>query len=199
MAKITLLNDDSVNVMVNCDLIMTDPPFDMPAMQLNGILNQANCNHLVLITTMKQLIDLIKISDWQLAFDFVLDAVVLKKSKNLQQPHYTHATGVYLTRNGAKSIFNRKLRQRSDTFDNNGYWPSIIRAPRERLGEHGLAKNQQAIIDLLGSFDVEHVYDPFAGSGTVGWAAFELDVSATLVEKDAAYFRQLKKAFHFVS
>lgn len=98
---------------------------------------------------MKQAVELLKCSAWELNFDFVLDAVIPKKSKSIHQPNYTHATGVYLTRNNPKSLFSRKLRQRSDTFDNNGYWPSIIRAPRERLESHGMAKNQKAIEDIL--------------------------------------------------
>ncbi len=198
MAKVTLHHNDARNVVVKADLIMTDPPFDLPADQLSTILNTIDSNHLVLITTMKQFLALMACSDWQFSFDFVLDAVIPKKSMNVHQPHYTHATGVYLTRNGVKSVFNRKLRDRSDTFDNKGYWPSIIRAPRERLSEHGLAKNQQAVMDILGSFDVQSVYDPFAGSGTVGLAAWELGIDCVLCEKDLQHFKLLQQQFRFI-
>jgi len=198
MAKITLHHDDAVNVREKCDVVMTDPPFDLPAAQLQAVLNNIESNHLILITTMRQLLELMRIADWQLSFDFVLDAVVPKKSMNVHQPHYTHATGVYLTRNGAKSLFNRKRRERSDTFDNKGYWPSIIRAPRERLSEHGMAKNQQAVVDILGSFDAESVYDPFAGSGTVGLAAWDLDMDFVLCEKDPDHFKLLQQQFRFL-
>lgn len=199
MAKITLHHDDAQNINITVDLIMTDPPFDMPAAQLSTILDGINSNHLILITTMKQLIDLMKLSTWVLSFDFVLDAVVPKKSMNIHQPNYTHATGIYATRNGAKSLFNRKLKMRSDTFDNKGYWPSIIRAPRERLSEHGMAKNQQAITDVLSAFDVSSVYDPFAGSGTVGFAAYELGIDCTLTERDSAHYAHLTQQFRFLS
>ena len=197
MAKIKLNHGNALSFKTSADLILTDPPFDMQARELNAILNNIKCDHLVLITTMKQLVGLLKVSDWVLSFDFVIDAVVPKKSKNIHQPNYTHSTGVYLTRNKAKSLFNRKLRQRSDTFDNNGYWPTVIRAPRERLGEHGMAKNEQAITDVLGSFDVTYVYDPFAGSGTTAMAAMSLDMNCELTELNELHFLSLTKTFKF--
>ncbi|PQQ33669.1 hypothetical protein C6H68_25445 [Photorhabdus luminescens] len=79
-------------------------------------------------------------------------------------------------RTGEKSLFNRKLRQRSDVFEANGYWPTIFHAPRERMQEHGMAKNIDTITDLLGSFGISSVADLFAGSGTTAMAAFELDL-----------------------
>ena len=197
MAKIKLNHGDSECFNVETDLIMTDPPYDMDAKKLVRIFDNIQCDHLVMITTMKQLLDFINISKWQLNFDFVLDAVTPKKSKSIHQPNYTHQTGVYLNRNDAKSIFNRKLRQRSDTFDNNGYWPSIIRAPRERLQDHGLAKNEKAITDILGSFRINSVYDPFAGSGTVGFAAISLGIECELTELDDDSYNKIKKDMQF--
>ena len=197
MAKIKLNHGSALDFKVSTDLILTDPPFDMPAETLNKVLNGIECDHLVLITTMKQLLGLIKVSDWQFSFDFVIDAVIPKKSKNIHQPNYTHSTGVYLTRNGAKSLFNRKRRQRSDTFDNNGYWPTVIRAPRERLKDHGMAKNETAITDIMGSFEISSIYDPFAGSGTMGMAAMELDIDCELTELDDDHFDALQKTFRF--
>jgi 16S rRNA G966 N2-methylase RsmD len=197
MAKIKLNRGNALDFNVKTDLIFTDPPFDMPAPMLCKILDKVACDHLVLITTMKQLIELMRISKWQFNFDFVLDAVTPKKSKSINQPNYAHSTGVYLTRNGAKSLFNRKLRQRSDTFDNNGYWPTVIRAPRERLSDHGMAKNEKAITDILGSFSVKSVYDPFAGSGTVGFAAVELGLNCELTELDRDFFERLESSFAF--
>lgn len=197
MAKITINQGSALDFNVSCDLIFTDPPFDMPGKLLADIFNQIDSDHVFLISTMKQFIELIKYSDWELNFDVVLDAVVPKKSKNIHQPNYTHSNGFYLTHNGAKSIFNRKLRQRSDTFDNNGYWPSIIRAPRERLKDHGMAKNEQAVTDILGSFDANHIYDCFAGSGTTGFACVELDRDCTLTELDSARVDKMQQKFRF--
>lgn len=192
-----IIHDDAQNVNISADLIFIDPPFDMPADQLNKILNRIDSSHLVLITTMRQLIGLMKISDWILSFDFVLDTVIPKKSKNIHQPNYTHATGAYLTRNNAKSAFNRKRRERSDTFDNKGYWPTVIRAPRERLDDYGMAKNQQAITDILGCFSVRSVCDMFAGTGTTGMAAYELGLECILIEIDKQRFDMIKKTFSF--
>lgn len=197
MAEVIINHGNALDFIVDTGLIFTDPPFDMVGSQLSQVLNKINCDHLVLITTMRQLVELIKASDWQVNFDFVIDAVTPKKSKSVHQPNYTHSTGVYLTRNAAKSLFNRKRRQRSDTFNNNGYWPTVIRAPRERLKDHGMAKNETAITDILGSFDVGSVYDPFAGSGTVGMAAINLGLKCELTELDSAHFDSLKKTFKF--
>jgi len=182
----------------SADLIFTDPPFDMPGKDLANILDGISADHLVLLTSMRQLFGLVESSSWMLSFDFVLDAVVPKKSKSYRQPHYTHVTGVYLTRNGAKSLFDRRKRQRSDTFDGKKYWPTILRAPRERLEDFGQAKNETAVLDILGSFKVKSVIDPFAGTGTVGMAAFELGMPCTLVENDSERFTALCSQFSFL-
>ena len=196
--RIKINTGDSVGFIESADLMLTDPPYDLNAEILAKIINQNECDHLVLITTMKQLIEFLKISDWKFNFDFVLDAVMPKKSKSIHTPHYTHQTCVYLTRNGAKSIFNRKLRNRSDTYDGKNYWPTIIRAPRENTQEHGLAKNQNAITDILGSFDVKSVYDPFTGSGTTAFAAWELGVDCIVTEIDSNHSESIKNKFKFL-
>lgn len=198
MAQLTIVNADSREVSYEADLIFTDPMFDLDGKDLAEIVSKQKSNHLVMITTMKQLLAFDKASDFELAFDFVIDAVVPKKSKADHQPNYTHQTGVYFKRPGAKSIFNRKLRQRSDTFDNNGYWPSVLRAPRERMQEHGMSKNLTAMTDLLGSFKAKTVLDLFAGSGTTALASFELDLDCIVVEKDKALCDSLAKTFKFL-
>lgn len=147
---------------------------------------------------MSQLLQFLPETDWQLSFDFVIDGVAPKKSRNVRQPNYLHQTGVYLTRPGISSVFDRKRRQRSDVFEGNGYWPTIFYAPRTGMQDHGMAKNPQAITDLLGSFDVRSVVDPFAGSGTTGLAAFELDIDCTLIELDAKAFASMRKNLRFV-
>ena len=201
---IKLNHADAHEIKTKCDLIFTDPPFDMPGTEVCKIFRSVGCNHLVLICTMKQLLEFVQETKmdskpFELSFDFVLDAVTPKKSKNIHQPHYTHATGAYLIRKGEKSRFNRKLRERSDAFDNKGYWPTVLRAPRERLGDHGMAKNTAAITDILGSFEnVQSVYDPFTGSGTTGLAAYELGLDCELTERDDDYFQQLQKTFRFL-
>lgn len=137
-------------------------------------------------------------TDWKLSFDFVLDAVAPKKSNSLHQPNYLHQTCVYMTRGAAKSAFNRKRRQRSDVFEGNGYWPTIIRANREGMQDHGHTKNLGAVTDIIGSFDVGSIADPFAGSGTTGLAAQELDLDCLMVEKSAENIALIKKRFLFI-
>ncbi len=196
--KICVLNSDAAIERIKCDLLVTDPPFDMGGEELASIINNQECDHLLLITTMKQLLSFCANSKWELSFDFVLDHVVPKKSKSFHQPNYIHSTCVYMTRNGAKSLFNRKRRERSDTFDKNGYWPTIIRAPRDRMQQLGYAKNTKALIDVIGCFDVKVIGDVFAGSGTTGLAAFELDLDCVLVELDNHLCDQIKQQFKFL-
>lgn len=195
---IELIHGDAAEHSVAADIMLTDPPFDMSGQQLAGIVARYDCNHVVLISTMRQAIDFIVESGFVLAFDFVLDTAAPKKSKSVRQPHYTHCTGVYLHKPGVKSVFDRKRRQRSDVYESNGYWPTIIRAPRERAQDHALAKNVAAITDILGSFDVRCVVDPFAGSGTTALAAFELGMDCVAIERDRAAFKSMRKNLRFV-
>lgn len=199
MHKVMLINDDAKNISAKADLILTDPPYNMDGRELAQIIDAIDCQHLVMLTTMQQLLEFYKYSSYKLNFDFVINAVVPKQAKSIHAPNYTHQTGVYMTKGRVKTKFNRKLRQRSDNADANGYWPTIFRAPRDRMQEHGLAKNLNAITDLLGSFEgVEIVIDPFAGSGTAGLAAYELSIDSILVERDADYCRLMNEQFEFL-
>lgn len=195
--RLKLVEGDAGEFSCKADLIFTDPPYDMDGKELARILDRYDSGHLVLLTTMRQLVDFLAATDWHLAFDFVLDGVAPKKSKANHQPNYLHQTGVYLTKPGEKSRFSRKLRQRSDVFVDNGYWPTIVRAPRDN-SRHGMGKNIDAITDILGSFTAGSVADPFAGGGSVGLAAFELGLECTLVERDAGHVKSIQKIFKFL-
>lgn len=199
MAQTTIIHGDAADHGCTCGLILTDPPYEMPGAELAHILARYDAPHLVLITTMRQLLEFLPRTTWRLAFDFVLDGVMPKKSRNYMQPNYLHQTGVYLTAPGAKSAFDRRRRQRSDVFEGNGYWPTIFHAPRDNVQQNGYAKNAQAITDLLGSFDVPDVCDPFAGSGSTGIAAYELDLPCVMIERDDATFEVLKRTCRFMS
>src|SRR5690606_8288382 len=131
-----LIHGDAAQFSISTDIVLTDPPFDMSGKTLSTIISRYKTEHLMLITNMHQLIEFLNNSDWKLAFDFVFDSVVPKKSKNYKQPNYLHSTGVYLTKKGVKSKFSRKLRQRSDVFESNGYWPTIFRATRNNMQSH---------------------------------------------------------------
>lgn len=199
MAKITLIHGDSATLNGSADLILTDPPFDLPGKKLAAILARFDAPHIVLITTMRQLIELMPVSPYEFAFDFVLNGVAPKQSKSLHQPNYVHQTGVYLKRLGVASVFNRKRRPRSDQFTAApGYWPTLLHAPREAMQIHGMAKNQSIITDLLGSFSVTSVLDPFAGRGTVGLAAADLDITCTLIERNAEHIKTAEKSLRFI-
>lgn len=200
MAKTTLIHGDAADYAhLSADIMLTDPPFEMSGEALAGIINRYPVQHLLLLTTMRQLLGFMRCGTWTLNFDFVFDGVAPKQSKSKQQPNYIHSTGVYLTRNGARSLFNRKRRQRSDVFEATGYWPTIFYAPRTAMHTHGHAKSEAAVADLLGSFDVQAVIDPFCGSGTTALAAFECGIHCTLIERDAATFTTLQKTLRFMS
>lgn len=194
---IKLIHGDASDFNLKADLILTDPPFEMNGQQLANIIDQYQSDHLLMLCSMHQLLDFSKHSNFKLNFDLVIDIVSPKQSKSVHQPFYTHIHAVYMTRNKAKTRFNRKNGQRSDVFTK-GYFPSIIRANRERSEEHGHAKNQQAIQDILSCFDVSTVIDMFAGSGTTGLACLELDIDCTLIEKDAEHFKNTKQTFKFL-
>lgn len=194
---IQLICGDATDYQLKADLIVTDPPFEMCGKQLAGIIGQYHADHLLLICSMRQLLEFSQHTDFKLNFDLVIDLVAPKQSKSLLQPNYIHAHAVYMTRNRVKSRFNRKSGQRSDVFTK-GYFPTIIRANRERSDEHGHAKNQQAIQDMLNCFDVESVIDMFAGSGTTGLACLELDIDCILIEKNDARFQDMQQTFEFL-
>ena len=190
---------DAADHAARADLILTDPPYDMPGARLAAILARYHAPHLVLLTSMRQLFELTAADPgWHLRFDFVFDAAVPKKSKSVHQPNYVHQTGVYMTRGTTKSAFDRRRRLRSDSFEANGYWPTILRAPRNETGTADYAKNLDAITDLLGSFHVQSVVDPFAGSFTTLLAAYELGIDCIAIEKDPKRFEQARILLEFV-
>ena len=195
MAKITLINDDANNHSLTADMIVTDPPFELSGQQIHEIISKYNAPNLLLICSLRQLIEFASLTDYKLGFDFVLDLVAPKQSKSQRQPNYIHAHAVYFYK--SKSTFNRQHGERSDTFTK-GYCPTIIRANRERNGEHGMAKNEQAIQDMLSFFEINSVIDMFAGSGTTGLACYELDLDCTLIEKDIEHFEQMQQTFKFL-
>ena len=195
MAKITLINDDASNHSLTADMIVTDPPFEMTGQQIHEIISKYNAPNLLLICSLRQLVEFANLTSYKMGFDFVLDLVAPKQSKSQRQPNYIHAHAVYFYK--SKSAFNRKHGERSDVFTK-GYCPTIIRANRERNGEHGMAKNETAIRDMLSFFEINSVIDMLAGSGTTALACFELDIDCTLIEEDAQHFEQMKQTFEFL-
>jgi|SRR5690625_1373703 len=198
MAKYKMICGDASEHSMGAGMIFTDPPYDMAGKRLADILANYDAQHLLLITSISQLVGLLRADDgWKVRFDFVLDAVVPKKSKSRHQPNYVHQTGVYLTKGRVKSAFDRRAHQRTDVFDETSYWPTIIRAPRDRLGEQ-YSKNLEAITNILGSFEVESVVDPFSGSFTTMLAAYHLGISCTGIEMCEERFKSAQQALYFV-
>ncbi|MBK7543182.1 MAG: hypothetical protein IPI57_15810 [Candidatus Competibacteraceae bacterium] len=122
-----------------------------------------------------------------------------RNAKAVEKPTATELyppNRTYFKKPEAKSAFDRYSRQRSDTFSAEpGYWPTIFHAPRQNVKAHGLAKNQAVITDILGSFTVRSVIDPFAGSGTTGMAAYDLGLDCLMIEKDKRFTSQQLKSY----
>jgi len=196
MAKIKLIKGNAKDYSLQADLMLTDPPFEMPGNEIASIINHYQVDHLVLICSMRQLLEFAKCSDWTLNFDLILDIVSPKKSKSMSQPFYTHVHAVYFTRNNAKTKFSRADCERSDVFTKS-YFPTIIRAPRERSDEHGHAKNVNAIKDVLACFRAHTVIDVFAGSGTTALACIELNIDCMLIELDDVNCASISKTLKF--
>ena len=114
MAKITLINDDASNHSLTADMIVTDPPFEMTGQQIHEIISKYNAPNLLLICSLRQLIEFANLTNYKMGFDFVLDLVAPKQSKSQRQPNYIHAHAVYFYK--SKSVFNRKHGERSDVF-----------------------------------------------------------------------------------
>lgn len=178
---IKIINGDAKDYIFSADMIFTDPPFDLSGKKLNDILKNYNADHLLLITVMPQFLDFMKYTDYIFCLDFVLDTVVPKKSFSVKQPNTTHVYVMYLRKKGIKSVFDRTKVQRQDVATK-GYYPTIFRAPRDRLKEYGYAKNYDVISDLLGSFTVNSVIDMFAGTGTIAHACAERKYDCVSIE-----------------
>ncbi len=197
--RINITHDNAKNITLQCDMIVTDPPFDMTGAEFLECIANIDSEHLLLTTTLRQYTEIASKSDWVLSFDTVLDHAVPKKSMSVHHPNYVHSHCVYLKKPGAKSLFDRKRRARTDTYDGNGYFPTIIKSPRNQLSQFGHAKNVEALINMVGCFNVQSICDPFAGAGTTGFAAFELNIDCDLVELDESRYQQLKQLFSFLT
>lgn len=194
---ITIINGDASDYSYSADMIFTDPPFDMKGEELHKIISNYNADHLLLITVCRQYTEFCKLTDYEFSLDFVFDTVVPSKSHSKQQPHSCHNLIIYMRKKGVKSAFDRKFHQRRDVATK-GYYPTIFRAPRNRLTEYGYAKNLQAVTDLLGSFHVKSVIDPFAGTGTVAHACLELLMDCVSIEQKTELTDQLYREMSFM-
>lgn len=197
---IKLIKGNAFDVMTTLprhDLMFTDPPFDMSTGYLSRLMWLAPVDHALMIGTLRQTLAVCNAPGWHMAFEMVLDTVTPAYSRSYRQPHYTHNNVVYLRRGRVPSLFDRRRGSRSDAFGGK-YWPTIVRAPKDRLADYGYAKNEQAITDILSAFDANWVLDPFAGTGTTGLAAFENDRKATLIEQNDEAFEIAVSTLQFL-
>lgn len=164
------------------DMVFTDPPFEMSGKALYNILQRFEFAHLLLICTMRQALELHEFikDDFKFGFDLVISHVSPKKSKNYAQPNALHSNVLYFYRES--SAFDRRRITRHDIYSEaKGYYPSIFHAPKINLS-YKYQKNQNVINDLLGSFAIKSVLDPFAGSGTTALACIEHGIDGVMIE-----------------
>ena len=182
------------------DMIFTDPPFEMNGAQLKSILDKFEYQHLLLICSMHQALEFYKVTDLEFSFDLVVSHITPKKSKNYAMPNMLHSNILYFKKPGIKSAFDRRKVKRNDVYsdENNYYFPSIFHAPKTSL-TYKYQKNQNMINDLIGSFDVKSVLDPFAGSGTTAYACAEHGIDAYCIEQDKSAFEIMKNNLSMLS
>lgn len=170
-------------------MIITDPPFEMSGGQIYKILSCFDYEHLLLITSMHQLIEFAKHTDLQFCFDLVVSHISPKKSKSYHQPNYVHSNIVYFRKKGVASAFDRRKVMRQDHYSDTKthYYPTLFISPKTDLA-YKYQKNQAMMNDLVGAFNVKSVLDPFAGSGTTAIACLEHDIDCTLIECDSSAF-----------
>lgn len=180
---IYISNKDSSEINLDVDMILTDPPFEMSGAEILRVISGIKYDHLVLICSLHQALDFYKLSNLEFAFDLIIDHKVPRKSFSYCAPNFVHSNIVYFRKKGIKSAFDRRLVQRHDQYsdDSNAYYPSIFTAPKVGM-KYKYQKNQLMINDLVGSFEVQSICDPFSGSGTTGLACVEHKKDAYLIE-----------------
>ncbi|UDW83991.1 site-specific DNA-methyltransferase [Pasteurella canis] len=192
---IKLINADSAKVELPAvEMIFTDPPFEMSGKELAGLFDKFDYQHLVLICSMHQALEFVKYTDLEFGFDLVISHISPKKSRSYAMPNMLHSNILYFRKRGVKSVFDRRRVQRYDTYsdEKTAYFPSIFHAPKTDL-VYKYQKNQNMINDLIGSFDVESILDPFAGSGTTAIACLEHNIKDfCMIEKDKEAFNIMK-------
>lgn len=194
---ITLIKGSALSVNVRpIDMIFTDPPFEMGGKTLFCVLNRFEYNHLLLICSMHQALELYPLlqNDFKFGFDLVISHISPKKSRNYAQPNMLHSNVLYFYRKSVKSAFDRRKIDRHDVYsdDVSHYYPSIFHAPKHNL-VYKYQKNQDVITDLVGSFDVKSILDPFAGSGTTALGCYEHNIDGIMIEQNDEAFEIMKQ------
>lgn len=199
----TKINDiyelDKHTVMCNNSLIanfkydedficFTDPPYEMETSLIDKIFKNTNCKSFIIICSFRQAANIAVNKDYNFHFDFVVNLKIPKSFMNRKQPYYTHANGIYISTD-SQTMFSCDYAKgrRSDSSSENGYWHTIIEAPRNTQAEHGHAKNVKGMCDILSGFNFKGIVDPFGGSGTTLMCAEHFNVPAIICELDPAY------------
>ncbi len=191
---IYISNQDSREVKLNVDMVLTDPPFEMSGDEFLSVIDGINYNHLVLICSLHQALDIYRQSNLMFSFDLVIDQKTPTKTVTYKVPNKVHSNILYFRKRGVESAFDRRLVSRHDQYseESTGYYPSIFTAPKVDM-KYKYQKNQAMMNDLVGAFDVDSICDPFAGSGTTGIACLEHKKEAYLIEKNREAFNILKQ------
>ena len=132
---IRIINDDAKKHGASYNMVFTDPPFEMSGQELIGVLGRYDYDHLLMICSAHQMLDLYKHSDLYFAWQMVLDFKTPTKNRSFAQPHITHANIAYFRKKGVKSAFDRRKVVRQDHYsdDANHYYPSVFHAPKQDM------------------------------------------------------------------
>jgi len=163
------------------DFVVTDPPYELDANQVIAAIGE--CNHLLLMTSIKQGFEVYKNVNLSFCFDLVWNQHVPSSMLNKKVPYYVHKNIFYF--NNKDTIFD--CDNAKGSFSEKGYYPSIIDAPKNTQEKHGLTKNLKAFTQMLSGFKFSTVYDPFLGSGTTLIAADQLNRTCYGMELEPKY------------
>ena len=163
-----------------CNFVFTDPPYELSSKIVLQCIDNFSPDHILLISTFRQLADIYRADKYRFRFDFVLNAHLPKSFMNSKQPYYTHQNGAYFTNGDIETIFDCK--HAKGTRSKNAYWHTIIDSPRDTKTGHGHSKNIQGIIDTLSGFEFDSIIDCFSGSGSSLIACEKIDKRSFSIE-----------------
>ncbi|UFP97270.1 DNA methyltransferase [Gloeobacter morelensis] len=161
------------------DLVLTDPPFEMPAREQIAACKRA-ANAWIVAGCGPQYAKLVCLSGVRFWWEVVCLRNAPHSLEGWAGPHSLHWGNAFLT-TGGEHLFDRSLA--TGRFRSGNYFPSVI-GPYKSAGGGEHAKPLGWALDLLACCHARTVADPFAGSGTVLIACEKLGKTCYATEID---------------
>jgi len=178
---------DDVDLLIKGEsacIVFTDPMYDDDPKPIAAIFETLKTKHILIMATFKQCVSFVNLTGYKFRFDLVLNQKVPSSTMNKKVPYYLHKNIVYLTKDDS-TIFS--CDNAKGYFSENGYYPSVIEAPKNTSEAHGLTKNAEGIKLILSGFLFDTVLDPFIGSGSTMIAAHHLNRKCYGIEINPMY------------